>query len=143
MRELTARPRLTRVRPVVMPRAFALAHEVVFSPTHGVRRSPRITNFVDTPLGVCVRTSARDWRYSVGGAHATAFRSWPGSGTKPRNMGMRGGLILSGENKYSFLYALARPQLSWNPDGGSRINSRLEPGTCQKFAGRTLGKDPS
>lgn len=118
------------------------------------RRSPRVTgpdirgtrpHARRRPLaGVCVRASGRAGRRcSVGGAHATAFRSWPGSGTKPRNMGMRGGLILSGENKYPSSCASARPQLSWNPDGGSRINSRLEPGTRQNFADRTLGKDPS
>lgn len=76
----------------------------------------------------------------MGGAHATAFRSWPGSsGTKPRNMGMRGGLILSGENKYPSRCASGpRPQLSWNPDG---INSRLETsGTWKKFKDR--GRDP-
>lgn len=52
-------------------------------------------------------------------AHATkVFRrgATRKAARKPRNMGMRGGSILSGENKYPSPYTLpARPQLSKNP----------------------------
>lgn len=81
-------------------------------------------------------------------AHATkAFRrgvcGTRKTARKPRNMGMRGGSILSGENKYPSPYTLpARPQLSKNPaemvvvagdgwrdarrnTGGGGINSRF------------------
>ena len=83
--------------------AFTLAHEARPAEEH-VTDELRYT--LEPRVCVFVWMSARDRRCSVGGAHATAFlRSWPGSGTKPRNMGMRGGLILSGENKYPSLCA--------------------------------------
>lgn len=67
-------------------------------------------------LSVCVRVRDSEMQRGRRARYGIPERSRRGSGTKPRNMGMRGGLILSGENKYPSLCAPARPQLSWNPD---------------------------
>lgn len=65
---------------------------------------------------VCVYEMRRGRRAHATKAFQRGVRGTRNAARKPRNMGMRSGSILSGENKYPSPYTLsARPQLSKNP----------------------------